>query len=159
MVSKSIKGKKAGGIKKAKKAKIKVAKVPEDKKKRFKSIAERLKKVDKELYLIEKDLRESTDSKIVAEDLKDIERRLLLMHEDRKPKTTEIAGFYKNFVLKCMECNKEFEHKAHVTPVKGNAVCLGCGKVHEIVITPSSKYYHIDFPSTIKVLKELSAEE
>ncbi len=134
-------------------AKKKVDTDKDAKKKKLKKIETRLKSVDKELVMLEKELRSDSDSVVVDEDLEDLERRVYGMKTEliRRGGRDE-KQFYRNFVLRCNSCKREFDHKADFEPIIRDLTCPGCEEDHIITITPTTKYFKIKFSKSIDVV-------
>lgn len=122
---------------------------------RLEELKKKLQKVDKDLLKIEKDLVSGlSESTIVTEDMRVFERELHALEKptDKSPKNT---AFYKQFVFKCQKCMKgEFPHEAEVPVVEKHVVCPECKETHTYYITPGSRYHHIEFPKSLKVVKK-----
>jgi len=91
-------------------------------------------------------------SVLVEDDLKKKEHKLGL----RAPRAGrgEIPSFYRKFVFKCGKCVSEFEHTAKIPVIKQMVICPECNQMHAIKIRPIAGHYEIEFPRSIKEVKE-----
>ncbi|ODS42110.1 MAG: hypothetical protein MSIBF_01880 [Candidatus Altiarchaeales archaeon IMC4] len=104
-------------------------------------IRQELRAINRKLTAIAREVSKSTESKVVDEDLRRIEDKVKIMRNGAEE--NDIL-FYRNFILRCMKCEKEFEHTAEVRASRGQVECPECLKRHEIFIKPVSKRYSVD---------------
>lgn len=127
---------------------------PDVRRKSLELLEKRLRKVDGDLTEIEEGLLEAGLSKSTVVD-QDIEARKKTLAMDVSDGVGGGGGksFYRNFVLRCEACKKQFENEIKIQPISRIIYCPTCGKDHAIGIHPSTRIHHIVFPKSLKLLK------
>jgi len=129
-------------------------KVLDEKRKHLEDLEKKLGKVDKQLSEIEEELAKAgfLESVVVDEDLKKRSKavRLDVSIDEKRPQDKR---FYRNFVMRCLECKNKFERQVNLETVQKRFYCPACGKDHSLGIHPSTRIHTVSVPKSLKLVK------
>lgn len=121
--------------------------------KKLESLEKKLGKVDKDLAIIEEELSMGpSESVLVDQDIEGRRETLALDVEEGEGRPGD-RRFYRNFVLRCQECKRQFEREIQVKTVQKRLYCPACGKDHIVGIHPSTRIHNLTFPKSLKLVK------
>jgi len=91
-------------------------------------------------------------SVVVDEDLAE-RKKMLAMEVSHADDSAGGKTFYRNFVLRCGACKRQFENELRLKPVVRVIYCPSCGKDHAVGIHPSTRIHNLILPKSLKFVR------